>query len=87
MSTILEVNKVVKKYGDYMALNKVSLMVPKGSIYGLLGNGAGKTSLIRIINQITLPESGEIILDGEKLQPKHVQYIGYLPEEGDCTTQ
>ena len=82
MSTILEVNKVVKKYGDYMALNKVSLMVPKGSIYGLLGpNGAGKTSLIRIINQITLPESGEIILDGEKLQPKHVQYIGYLPEE------
>ena len=44
MSTILEVNKVVKKYGDYMALNKVSLMVPKGSIYGLLGpNGAGKT--------------------------------------------
>ena len=82
MSNILEVNKVVKKYGDYMALNKVSLMVPKGSIYGLVGpNAAGKTSLIRIINQITLPESGEIILDGEKLQPKHVQYIGYLPEE------
>ena len=82
MSTILEVNKVVKNYGDYTALNKVSLMVPKGSIYGLLGpNGAGKTSLIRIINQITLPESGEIIFDGERLQAKHVQYIGYLPEE------
>ncbi len=82
MSILLEVNKVVKKYGDYVALNEVSLAVPKGSIYGLLGpNGAGKTSLIRIINQITLPDSGEIILDGEKLQPKHVQYIGYLPEE------
>lgn len=82
MSTILEVNKVVKKYGDYIALNEVSLTVPKGSIYGLLGpNGAGKTSLIRIINQITMPDSGEIILDGEKLQPKHIQYIGYLPEE------
>jgi ABC-2 type transport system ATP-binding protein len=82
MSTILEVNKIVKRYGDYVALNEVSLMVPKGSIYGLLGpNGAGKTSLIRIINQITLPDSGEIILDGEKLNPKHVQYIGYLPEE------
>lgn len=82
MSTILEVNKVVKKYGDYTALNEVSLIVPKGSIYGLLGpNGAGKTSLIRIINQITMPDSGEIILDGEKLQPKHIQYIGYLPEE------
>lgn len=72
----------MKQYGDFVALNEVSLSVPKGSIYGLLGpNGAGKTSLIRIINQITLPDSGEIILDGEKLQPKHVQYIGYLPEE------
>jgi len=82
MNNILEVNNVVKQYGDYTALNEVSLTVPKGSIYGLLGpNGAGKTSLIRIINQITLPDSGEVILDGEILQPKHVQYIGYLPEE------
>lgn len=82
MSNILEVNKVVKQYGDYTALNEVSLTVPKGSIYGLLGpNGAGKTSLIRIINQITMPDSGEIILDGELLDPKHVQYIGYMPEE------
>jgi len=82
MSTLLEVNKVVKKYGDYTALNQVSLTVPKGSIYGLLGpNGAGKTSLIRIINQITLPDGGEIILDGEKLNSKHIQHIGYLPEE------
>ena len=82
MSNILEVNNVVKQYGDYVALNSVSLSVPKGSIYGLLGpNGAGKTSLIRIINQITMPDSGEVILDGEKLQPKHIQYIGYLPEE------
>ncbi len=79
---ILEINNVVKQYGNYKALNSVSLTVPKGSIYGLLGpNGAGKTSLIRIINQITLPDSGEVILDGEKLAPKHVQYIGYLPEE------
>lgn len=82
MSNILEVQNVVKQYGDYVALNKVSLTVPKGSIYGLLGpNGAGKTSLIRIINQITMPDSGEVIFDGEKLQPHHVQYIGYLPEE------
>ncbi|MBF6642425.1 ATP-binding cassette domain-containing protein [Flavobacterium sp. J49] len=82
MSNILEVNKVVKQYGDYTALNEVSLTVPKGSIYGLLGpNGAGKTSLIRIINQITMPDSGEIILDGEKLNPAHVHSIGYMPEE------
>ena len=82
MSNILEVKNVLKKYGDYIALNEVSLTVPQGSIYGLLGpNGAGKTSLIRIINQITLPDSGEILLGGEKLSPKHIQYIGYLPEE------
>jgi ABC-2 type transport system ATP-binding protein len=82
MSNLLEVNNVIKKYGDYVALNQVSLAVPKGSIYGLLGpNGAGKTSLIRIINQITMPDSGEVILDGERLQQKHIQYIGYLPEE------
>ena len=82
MSNILEVENVVKQYGDYVALNKVSLTVPKGSIYGLLGpNGAGKTSLIRIINQITMPDSGTVTFDGELLKPQHVQYIGYLPEE------
>ena len=82
MSNILEVQNVVKQYGDYTALNNVSLQVPKGSIYGLLGpNGAGKTSLIRIINQITMPDSGVVLLDGEKLKPEHVQYIGYMPEE------
>ena len=82
MSSILEVKNVVKQYGEYVALNSVSLSIPKGSIYGLLGpNGAGKTSLIRIINQITLPDSGEVLLDGEKLQPHHIQQIGYLPEE------
>ncbi len=82
MNTILEVNKVFKQYGNYTALNEISINVPHGSIFGLLGpNGAGKTSLIRIINQITLPDSGEIILDGQRLKPEHVSVIGYMPEE------
>jgi ABC-2 type transport system ATP-binding protein len=82
MNNILEVKNVIKQYGEYTALNNVSLTVPKGSIYGLLGpNGAGKTSLIRIINQITMPDNGEVFLDGEKLQPNHVSFIGYMPEE------
>ncbi|WLD23006.1 ABC transporter ATP-binding protein [Flavobacterium dauae] len=82
MKPILEVNNVIKKYGEKIALNNVSLAIPQGSIYGLLGpNGAGKTSLIRIINQITFPDNGEILLDGEKLSPKHIQHIGYMPEE------
>ncbi len=82
MSNLLEINNVVKSYGDYTALNNVSMHIPKGSVFGLLGpNGAGKTSLIRIINQITMPDSGEVILDGEKLAPHHIEQIGYLPEE------
>lgn len=82
MSNLLEIRGVSKTYGDFRALNNVSLTIPKGSVYGLLGpNGAGKTSLIRIINQITMPDSGEVILDGEKLSPKHISDIGYLPEE------
>ncbi|MCL7763333.1 ABC transporter ATP-binding protein [Polaribacter sp. Z014] len=82
MKNLLEVNNVVKKYGDFTALNDVSLHIPKGCVFGLLGpNGAGKTSLIRIINQITMPDSGSIILDGEALAPHHTAQIGYLPEE------
>ena len=82
MSNLLEINNVVKNYGDFRALNDVSIHIPKGSVYGLLGpNGAGKTSLIRIINQITMPDAGSILLDGEVLSPKHTADIGYLPEE------
>lgn len=82
MSNLLEINNVVKKYGDFTALNNVSIHIPKGSVYGLLGpNGAGKTSLIRIINQITMPDKGTVFLDGESLAPKHTADIGYLPEE------
>lgn len=79
---LFEAANVTKKYGDQLALDKVSISVPEQSIYGLLGpNGAGKTTLIRIINQITGPDSGELYLNGKKLMPDDVQLIGYLPEE------
>ncbi|WP_055445471.1 ABC transporter ATP-binding protein [Lacinutrix himadriensis] len=82
MKNLLEAHEVSKNFGDFKALNNVSISVPKGSIFGLLGpNGAGKTTLIRVINQITMPDSGHVILDGEPLQSHHVQNIGYLPEE------
>jgi len=82
MDNLLVAENIVKKYGDYTALNNVSLTVPKGSIFGLLGpNGAGKTSFIRIINQITMPDSGLVTLDGKPLEQNHVKDIGYLPEE------
>ena len=79
---LLSVENVVKKYGDYTALNNASISVPESSIYGLLGpNGAGKTTLMRIINQITAPDSGIVLFEGKKLNKEHIKKIGYLPEE------
>ena len=79
---LFEAKNITKKYGDQLALDRVSISVPEQSIYGLLGpNGAGKTTLIRIINQITGPDSGDLFLNGKKLRPEDVQLIGYLPEE------
>jgi len=78
----LEAKNIHKSYSGHKALNDVSVSVEKGTVYGLLGpNGAGKTSLIRIINQITAPDQGEVWFNGERLQPHHVERIGYLPEE------
>ena len=82
MTNFIEINNVSKTYGNYKALNNISIRVPKQSIYGLLGpNGAGKTTLIRMLNQITAPDEGEIIFNGEKLNRSHITQIGYLPEE------
>lgn len=82
MNNLLEAQSVSKKFGNFTALNQVSISVPKGSVFGLLGpNGAGKTTLIRIINQITMPDTGQVFLDGEPLQTHHIKDIGYLPEE------
>ncbi len=79
---ILQLDRVLKTYGDYAAVNHVSFDVPKGSIFGLLGpNGAGKTSLIRIITTITRADSGNVLLDGEPLNSRHPEIIGYMPEE------
>jgi len=82
MMPILEVKNIHKNYASHVALKDVSLVVEPQKIFGLLGpNGAGKTSLIRIINQITGPDSGQVLFNGEPLSPKHVDFIGYLPEE------
>lgn len=79
---LFEARNVVKQFGSFTALDNVSISVPEQCIYGLLGpNGAGKTTLIRIINQITGPDSGELFMNGKKLMPDDVQFIGYLPEE------
>ena len=82
MNNLLSIDSVSKYYGNFTALNNVSLNVKEGSIFGLLGpNGAGKTTLIRIINQITRPDEGKILFNNEPLNINHIRDIGYLPEE------
>ena len=82
MKKLLVVDSVSKSFGEYKALNNLSIEVPAGSIFGLLGpNGAGKTTLIRIINQITMPDTGKVFLDGVPLKTGDIKHIGYLPEE------
>lgn len=79
---IIKAHKVIKSYNNHLALNKISIKIPKGSIYGLLGpNGAGKTTFIRLINQITKPDKGEILFYNKPLTDLDTQKIGYLPEE------
>ena len=78
----LTASHIVKRYASHVALDDVSIQVPRGKVFGLLGpNGAGKTTLIRIINRITAPDSGEVIFDGHPFAPEDVARIGYLPEE------
>ena len=82
MESILSVENVSKTFGSHRALDSVSLSVPAGTVYGLLGpTGAGKTTLIRIINHITAPDSGSVTFDGHPLTQNDVVNIGYLPEE------
>jgi ABC-2 type transport system ATP-binding protein len=79
---ILTAENVSKQFSNHLALDNFSLSIPDQSIMGLLGpNGAGKTTFIRIINQILNPDTGRIFFKDERLKPKHIAYIGYLPEE------
>ncbi len=79
---LLSIREVSKIYANHKALDSVSIEIPESSVFGLLGrNGAGKTSLIRIINQITGPDGGSILFGGQTLNPSHISAIGYLPEE------
>jgi ABC-2 type transport system ATP-binding protein len=79
---VVSVRAVTKRYGSAVAVDSISFEIQSGCIFGLLGpNGAGKTSTIRMLNLITLPDSGEIDLFGEPQRQEHQNRIGYMPEE------
>ncbi len=81
MNTI-EVDRVTKAFGKFKAVDDLSLTVPSGTIFGLLGpNGAGKTTTIRMIMDITAPDSGSIRVLGAPASRSSLARVGYLPEE------
>jgi len=79
---VLELENVSKRFGDFTAVNDVTLRIPRGSIYGFLGqNGAGKTTTIRMIFDIIKPTSGRVRILGASSALDVRKRIGYLPEE------
>lgn len=80
--SVLSLQNVSKTYGEFTAVDDVSLAIPKGSIYGFLGpNGAGKTTTIRMILEIVRPSAGSISILGHASALDVRNRIGYLPEE------
>ncbi len=78
----LEVRNLSKSFDTLKAVDDVSFSVPEGSVFGLIGrNGAGKTTTIRMMMNIYLPDSGEVILRGSKIGQEFKDKVGYLPEE------
>jgi len=78
---LLECKNLTKSYDDKQVLKDINLKIPRGKIVGLLGkNGTGKTTLIKLINDLLTPTSGEILINGEKSGVKSKEIISYLPE-------
>jgi len=78
----VSIEHITKSFGEFTAVSELSLSVYPGRVYGLLGpNGAGKTTTIRMIVNITAPDSGRIKVFGQQITPESQDRIGYLPEE------
>ena len=79
---LLECKNLCKSYGDKNILKDVNLVIPKGKIIGLLGkNGTGKTTLIKLINDLLTPTSGEVLINGKRPGVESKKIISYLPEK------
>jgi ABC-2 type transport system ATP-binding protein len=79
---VLEVKSISKSFGNLRAVDNISFFMEEGTVFGLLGpNGAGKTTTIRMIMNIIIPDSGNVMVMGENNSKNTMNYIGYLPEE------
>ena len=78
---LLECKQLNKQFDDKPILKNINIKIPRGKIIGLLGkNGTGKTTLIKLINDLLTPTSGEILINGEKPGVNSKKIISYLPE-------
>lgn len=78
---LVRVKNLYKKFDDKIILEDISFTIKKGKIVGLLGkNGMGKTTLIKILNDLLTPTSGEVLINGEKVGINSKKIISYLPE-------
>jgi ABC-2 type transport system ATP-binding protein len=78
---VLEVRQLCKSFGSLKAVDEVSFTVSPGTVFGLIGrNGAGKTTTIRMMMDIYLPDSGEVVFEGIRIGQDFKNRVGYLPE-------
>ena len=81
---MLSLQNVIKTFGDFRALDELTMTVPKGAVYGLVGpNGAGKSTAIRLMTGVYRPDAGEITLEGMQIweNPAQKVRIGYIPDD------
>ncbi|MDF1573689.1 MAG: ATP-binding cassette domain-containing protein [Bacteroidales bacterium] len=82
MMDIIELSGITKSFGSVVAVNNLSLKVPRGSIYGFIGpNGSGKTTTIRMIMKIMYPDHGKLLVNGQETNFERLKNVGYLPED------
>src|SRR5215471_9156407 len=78
----VEIEHVTKTFGNFAAVDDLSLVVPAGTVYGFIGpNGSGKTTTLRMIMRILHPNTGTIRVLGEEQRGASNDRVGYLPEE------
>jgi ABC-2 type transport system ATP-binding protein len=82
MNAILECNNLTKNFGTTTAVSNINIKIGRGKIVGLLGpNGSGKTTIIKLANDLLKPSKGEILIDGKKPGVETKKIISYLPEK------
>jgi ABC-2 type transport system ATP-binding protein len=80
-TTTISINALTKRYGDTAAVENLSIAIPKGSIFGLLGtNGAGKTTTFKCMLGLARPTSGSVLFNGQQLEPETFEHLSYVPE-------